>query len=159
MLATARIALAAVIVALAAGHATAVHARVLDGLAIVQDDGSLHVGGEKVWLFGAYLPIDGRQCQFAIRPPRCAARSVLALNNLVTGFVRCEIVGGGEDGLAGICTTSGRLLFGPREDLAAQLILDGWALATPDAPDQYRAFEALARTHEAGLWAGIANFR
>jgi hypothetical protein len=85
---------------------------------------------------------------------------VLALDFLVTGFVRCEIVRRGGGGLEGICTVAGRDLFGPREDLGAALVLDGWALATAAAPEEYHALEALARSREAGLWGDkIVNFR
>ena len=37
-------------------------ARVLDGLAIVQADGSLRVAGETVYLYGIYLPQIERTC-------------------------------------------------------------------------------------------------
>jgi endonuclease YncB( thermonuclease family) len=133
---------------------------VVDGLATVQPDGSLRVGGETVRLFGTYIPDIEPTCRFAVRPPRCAARSVLALDFMVTGFVRCEILRDGGTGPEGICTVAGRYLFGPREDLGAELILDGWALATRDAPEEYHALEALARSREAGLWGDkIVNFR
>jgi endonuclease YncB( thermonuclease family) len=133
---------------------------VVDGLATVQQDGSLHVGGETVRLFGADIPGIEPTCRFVVRPPRCAARSMLVLDGLVTGFVRCEILRHGGGGPEGVCTVAGRDLFGPREDLGAALILDGWALATPAAPEQYHALEAVARSREAGLWGDkIVNFR
>jgi hypothetical protein len=74
---------------------------VVDGLATVQRDGSLHVTGETVRLFGAYIPVIEPTCRFVVRPPRCAARSALALDFLVTGFVRCEIVRRGGPGRKG----------------------------------------------------------
>ena len=49
--------------------------RVVDGLAIVQADGSLRLGGETVWLYGTYIPDIEPTCQFVVRPPRCAART------------------------------------------------------------------------------------
>ena len=150
-----------VVLALWAPAAFAADRRVVDGLATVQTDGSLHVGGETVWLYGVYFPADApTTCRFAIRPPRCAARSVLALDYKVTGFVHCEIVGTIGDALAGFCSVAGRDPFGPRQDLGAAMIRDGWVLATPDAPPRYRALEGLARSREAGLWGDkIVNFR
>ena len=160
-LAAARSALVAGTLLLEGASVGAANRPVVDGLATVQQDGSLHVGGETVRLFGTYIPVIEPTCRFVVRPPRCAARSVLALDFLVTGFVRCEIVRrGGSGGLEGICTVAGRDLFGPREDLGAALVLDGWALATAAAPERYHALEALARSREAGLWGDkIVNFR
>ena len=127
-------------------------ARVLDGLAIVQHDGSLRVDGETVYLYGVYLPQFERTCTTIERPPRCGAPSVLVLNDLVDGFVQCQVVRQGRDAVQGICTQPGRDLFGAREDLAATLVRQGWALAADDAPAQYRALEALAKSREVGLW-------
>jgi endonuclease YncB( thermonuclease family) len=127
-------------------------ARVLDGLALVQDDGSLRVGGETVYLYGVYIPQYQRTCTSVVNPTRCAASPVLVLDNLVDGFVRCEVVRQGRDAVQGVCTQAGRKLFGPREDIAATMISRGWALAAEDAPPQYRALESLAKSREIGLW-------
>ena len=134
--------------------------RVIDGLAIVQADGALRVAGETVYLWGVYLPRLQRTCSTFVRPPRCGAPSILVLDDLVAGFVRCEVVRAGRDAVQAVCTRRGRDLFGPREDIAADLIQRGWALAAEDAPPQYRALEALARSREAGLWGPkILNLR
>ena len=145
---------------LASGPAAA-GARIVDGLATVQDDGSLRVGGETVRLYGVYLPADAPvNCRFAIRPPRCATQPVLALEYKIKGFVRCEIVGASGDALAGYCSVPGRDLFGPRLDLGAAMIGEGWALATAEAPRRYRVLQERARAQEAGLWGDkIINFR
>jgi endonuclease YncB( thermonuclease family) len=132
--------------------------RVLDGLAIVQKDGSLRVDGETVYLYGVYLPQLERTCSTTVRPPRCGAPSVLVLNDLVDGFVQCQVVREGRNAVLGICTQPGRDLFGAREDIAATLVSRGWALAADEAPAQYRALEALAKSREVGLWgAKIIN--
>jgi hypothetical protein len=70
---------------------------------------------------------------------------VLVLSNLITGFVRCEIVRRRGHAHEGICTQAGRDLFGPRDDVAAEMVLRGWALAAPDAPARYRAYEQIAQ--------------
>jgi len=134
--------------------------RVVEGLAIVQDDGSLSLDGETVWLHGASIPLFVRTCTSVVRPPRCGSRSVLVLSNLVTGFVHCEIVRQHPQALEGICTQAGRDAFGPRDDLAAQLILRGWALASPDAPTEYLALQAIAQSQEVGIWGSkVINIR
>jgi endonuclease YncB( thermonuclease family) len=134
--------------------------RVLDGIAIVQADGSLRVDGETVYLYGIYLPRLERTCRTFVRPPRCGAPSILVLDDLVEGFVQCQVVRQGRDAVQGICTQRGRDQFGPREDIGATLVQRGWALAAESAPPEYRALEALARSREAGLWgAKILNLR
>ena len=77
---------------------------------------------------------------------------MLVLDNLVDGYVRCEVVREGRDAVQGVCTQAGRELFGPREDIAATMISRGWALAAEDAPPQYRSSKCLARSREIGLW-------
>ena len=64
--------LRAIIVALfaLAAPSAAMAARVVDGLAMVQTDGSLRVGGENVYLWGIYLPRLDRTCSTFVRPPR-----------------------------------------------------------------------------------------
>lgn len=126
---------------------------VVDGLAVVLDDGTLSVGGTRVRLFGIYIPQFERTCRTVIRPPFCAPKSVIVLEQKVQGFVRCEIVRLGPDGVPeGICGQRGRDLFGPREDLAAYLVQKGFALAAPEAPPEYVALERLAQSRELGLW-------
>jgi endonuclease YncB( thermonuclease family) len=138
---------------LAAGSALAQGGQVVDGLAIVRDDGVLAVGGHKVRLFGIFLPQGERTCRTWIRPPVCAPQAVLVLKDKVDGFVRCEIVGRGADGVVeGVCSVRGRDLFGPRQDLGAYLLQEGWALVTPEAPPVYHALEQQARARELGLW-------
>jgi endonuclease YncB( thermonuclease family) len=151
------LALALSVLAPALAHSAA---RVLDGLAIVQADGSLRVSGETVYLYGVYLPRLERTCTTFVRPPRCGAPSVLVLNDLIEGFVRCQVVRQGRDAVQGICTQAGRDLFGPREDIAATLVQRGWALAAENAPPEYRALEALAKSREVGLWGPkVLNLR
>jgi endonuclease YncB( thermonuclease family) len=126
---------------------------VVDGLAIVHEDGTLSVGGELVRLFGVYIPQFERTCRTYLRPPRCAPKAVLVLADKVDGFVRCEIVQRGPDGVPeGICGMRGRDLFAPREDLGAWLVQEGFALAAPEAPPEYRLLERLAESRELGLW-------
>src|SRR5688572_16578407 len=80
--------------------------------------GTLGVGGPGLGLFGIIIPRVWRPCGSRVRPPRCAPAAVLVLEDKVTGFVRCEIVRQGRDGIPeGVCGVRGRDLFAPREDL------------------------------------------
>jgi endonuclease YncB( thermonuclease family) len=134
---------------------------VVDGLGIVRDDGTLSVGGHPVRLFGIIIPQTRRTCRSFLNPPRCAPSVVLVLENKVTGFVRCEIVRQGRDGIPeGVCGVRGRDLFAPREDLAGWMLQQGFALAGPEAPPEYFALERLAQSQQVGLWnPGIVNIR
>lgn len=124
----------------------------IQGLGIVQDDGSLLVGGQRVQLFGIYMPPSDRQCDTTWIPIRCANRSVVQLNRIAKGFLYCDVQGETATGqLIAICY-QGQTAFEPGQDLGAYLVQQGWALATPDAPFEYHALEKLARTRELGLW-------
>ncbi len=134
---------------------------VVDGLATVRGDGTLSVGGTPVRLFGVYLPLIERTCRTYLRPPVCAPKSVLVLEDKVDGFVRCEIVRRGPDGVPeGICGQRTFDLFAPREDLGGYLVQEGFAFATPEAPYEYFALERLAESRGLGLWGNqFLNFR
>lgn len=121
----------------------------MDGLAHVQDDGSLRIAGRTIRLFGIYIPQGDRSCRTVIQPVRCAPKAVLVLEGKVRGFVRCEIVRPGE----GICSVRGDDGLDSREDLGGFLLEEGFALARPDAPSPYPALERLAQAQERGLWS------
>lgn len=139
----------------------AVAAEIVDGLARVREDGTLSVGDTAVRLFGVAIPLFERTCRTFVRPPHCAPKAVLVLDGKVTGFVRCEIVRVGADGVReGVCGMRGRDLFGPRLDLGAWLVQEGFALAAPEAPAGYVALERLAQSRGLGLWGDkILNLR
>jgi endonuclease YncB( thermonuclease family) len=128
-------------------------AAVLDGPALVQDDGTLSVAGRTVRLYGIWIPQFGRTCSTTIRPTRCAPRAVLLLDYKVTGFVRCEEVQRLPDGsVEAFCSIRARRLFDPREDLGAWMVQNGLAFARPDAPAEYVLLERLAESQEQGFW-------
>lgn len=125
-------------------------------------DGSLSVGGRHVRLFGITIPLIERTCRTSIRPSRCGWKPVLVLDSMVDGFVRCTATGAAyADGATqAVCTVAGRRIGEPREDLAARMLLEGWAFAGEGAPGSYRALERLAESRERGLWSpGIVNLR
>jgi|GEM_PF-6685744 len=52
----------------------------LAGYAFVQDDGSLKISGQTVYLCGIYVPPTALTCYTFIRPPSCGTRAALALD-------------------------------------------------------------------------------
>lgn len=137
--------------------APAAAARSLEGLARVTKAGSLVVSGYEVALAGIDIPTFDRTCRQVLPPFRCGPRAVLILDGKVSGFVHCDIVGERRDGiLEGRCTVAGQRLFDARIDLAAELLREGWALASDDAPAHYRALERMARSRQIGLWRDAA---
>ncbi len=123
-------------------------------LAFVQSDGTLKIRGQIFHLFGTYQPRTNRTCQFQIRPLRCASRSVKALHFRVDRMVTCEKVSRNPDrSFNAFCyVRDDGDPFGPMVDLGAWLIYHGWAVATPDAPFEYTAYENIARKAGRGIW-------
>lgn len=119
----------------------------------VQNDGTLRVNGKTVRLYGIHIPTGQRTCRSSIRPVRCAPRAVLQLDFLIRGFVYCDEVQRFQDrSIAAVCRT------GPnREDLAARLLDQGWAVALPGAPFEYIALERFAQSNKRGFWGFQAD--
>jgi endonuclease YncB( thermonuclease family) len=120
------------------------------GLAFVNDDGTLRVGNRTVQLYGVLIPPTEETCHFFERPAPCGPRTVLALKfNIGTDFVHCNTRSRNADGsYVAVCTAGD-------EDLAAELLQQGWAVALPDAPFEYQALEKIARSRGIGVW-GLA---
>lgn len=132
---------------------TAADARTVSGLARVDDSGHLIVAGREVALAGIEMPTSDRVCRRQVSPIRCAPRAVLVLDDMVRGFVHCDIMGQRGMGVAeGRCTIAARRLLDDRLDLAAELLRRGWAFARHDGPGLYRSLERMARAREIGIW-------
>jgi endonuclease YncB( thermonuclease family) len=131
------------------------------GLARVRGDGSLIVGNRLVRLHGIWIPLLERTCRSTIRPPDCGYESVLVLERLARGFVHCDTVRQLRGGsVEAVCSVRGRGITSPRQDLAATLLVEGFAFAAENAPGQYRLLERLAERRGSGLWSeGIVNLR
>lgn len=119
----------------------------LSSYAFVNDDGSLRIRGQTVWLDGIIIPPTDRACQSNVRPIRCAPQAALALNFKVgPNFVHCTIRDRRPNrDIIARCTVDD-------EDLAAWLIQRGWAAAAPDAPPEYVVLEKIARQRGFGVW-------
>ena len=124
-----------------------VHAADLEGYVFVNDDASLRLRGKTVHLYGIYVPPTDDSCRSFQRPVVCAPRAALALEfNIGSHFVGCDIQAKNPDGsLVGLCRAD-------EQDLSAQLLQQGWAVARPDAPFEYHTLEKLARSRGIGIW-------
>ena len=131
----------------------------VSGPALVRDDGSLSVGGRRVVLFGIDIPLIEDDCRLVVRPRRCAPAAVLVLDDLVQGFVRCRLLARHGRTTVAQCTIRGDGLD-ERRDLAAELLVRGFALAGANAPSRYRQLERLAEARGLGLFAeGFIDIR
>ena len=127
--------------------------RELEGAAIVREDGSIAIAGEIVRLYGIWIPQTERVCTTLQVPTFCAPSAVQVLFQKVRGFLLCREVQRLSDGsIEAYCGQRARRLFDPRQDVGAWMVQEGWALARPDAPPEYRALERLAESRELGLW-------
>lgn len=123
-------------------------------LAFVEPDGSLRIGTQIVRLYGIYIPQTERTCRTFLRPVQCGPRAVLELDRKLHGFAYCDEVSRNRDGsVNAVCRVdSNDVSFGPREDLAAFLLREGWAVALPGAPLEYVTLERIARVQRRGIW-------
>lgn len=114
---------------------------------IVQDDGTLKIRGKIVHLYAIHLPDTERTCRQNVRPIRCTSRAAHALEfKIGSSFVQCERKSTNPDrSLVAQCYLKG-------EDLSAYLLERGWAVATDDAPFEYRTLERIARSRRLGIW-------
>ena len=123
-------------------------------LAFVEPDGTLRVGHKVVRLFGIHIPDMGRTCDTLLQPSRCGSRAAIALNRKIQGLVYCEEMSRNRDrSINAVCLTDGpRSRLRAREDLAAFLLREGWAVALPGAPFAYVTLERIARERGRGIW-------
>jgi len=131
-----------------------------DVLAVLeQRDGTLKVGQQIIRLHGIYIPQFNRFCRSSIRPILCAPRAVLQLDFRVDRFVECDTVAKNPDrSVSAICWVDDKNdVLGPRVDLAAWMLYNGWAVATPGAPFEYYTLERIALVQKRGIWGFQAD--
>lgn len=127
-------------------------ARTIESYATVRDDATLEVSNKHIRLHGIHVPETGQTCRTHIQPPRCSPRAALALDFKIQGFVHCVEKVRYTDGSIGAVCRVGRTYHWEGEDLGAYLLREGWAVATPDAPFEYKVLEDIARTRGRGVW-------
>ncbi|MFO1127525.1 MAG: hypothetical protein U1E66_03690 [Rhodospirillales bacterium] len=124
----------------------------LESYAVVREDGSLIVRSRVIYLYGIFIPDDSQFCSGTFRPATCGTRAAVALDQKIQKFVRCRPIQRFDDGtLSAQCWTN-YSKFSAGEDLAAWLLRQGLAVATPDAPYEYHAFERIAMANGRGVW-------
>jgi endonuclease YncB( thermonuclease family) len=122
------------------------------GLAFVQDDATLRIHNHVVHLYGIYIPPAARDlCRNRNESQRiCDAMALLDFH--VHGIVHCYPQEKYNDGsLSAVCYVD-RTTFNQGTDLGADMIQQGYALATPDAPPEYREYERKAQSLGFGVW-------
>ena len=124
----------------------------IEGLAFVQDDGTLRMGRHTVRLYGIYIPETPLQCRTFERPVRCGPHALLALEFKSRGFVHCERKTLNPDGSVTALCRVGTEKLTEGDDLAAYLLKRGWAVALPDAPVEYQTMEKVAQYRRLGIW-------
>lgn len=127
------------------------------GAARVYEDGSLRIGTQTIRLFGIYVPPMGKTCEFLLQPARCASRAAVALEFKIQGFVRCFPVEANIDGsISSVCYVR-RTIRSNGDDLGAFLLMQGLAVASPEAPFEYVVLERIARARGLGVWGFPAD--
>ncbi|MGB5582006.1 MAG: thermonuclease family protein [Gammaproteobacteria bacterium] len=140
------------VLVLTALFSSSLKAREISSYALINDDGSLRIQGKTIHLYGIHIPKTGKYCQTNISPVVCGSRAALALEFIIKGFVRCEIIEKNSDGsLVGLCWVKATN-FNEVEDLSAYLLEHGWAVALPDAPIEYQTLEKISRLRGSGIW-------
>jgi endonuclease YncB( thermonuclease family) len=122
------------------------------GLAFVKDDATLLIRNHVVHLYGIYIPPAASNVCLNRNEQERHCGPGAALDYWVNGFLHCYPQEEYDDGsLSAVCYAN-RTTFSPGDDLAAYLIQQGYALATPDAPSEYRAYESAAQSQGLGVW-------
>ncbi len=125
----------------------------LDGIAVVIEGDRLNVNGRTVRLFGIDAPELGQTCESGRGTTYdCGAAARDRLERLI-GLepVQCSIYSKlANDDRIGVCTVAGR-------DLAASMVLTGWAFPVRALSSRYAVLEGRAQSRRAGMWSGRAE--
>lgn len=129
-------------------------AETLRGIAKVIDGDTLELSGQRLHLVGIDAPELGQTCEWPNKTIACGRIAVGAMQDLTTAVeVVCETTGESaareeiDEGRMARCRAGGY-------DLGRNMVHTGWAVATPHAPDDYRAAQARSRAAGHGMWKG-----
>lgn len=124
-------------------------AETVKGKATAKEGDLVSVSGQDIRLFGIDAPDKEQRCK-NVRGVEydCFELSRTALERLIGGQpVDCTLKPSPPTQKLGVCTGGGR-------DLAALMVLTGYALAYRPVADDYAAEEVRAMSYRRGLWAG-----
>jgi endonuclease YncB( thermonuclease family) len=120
------------------------------GLAVVSQGDSLTVGSRRVRLYGIDAPPVTMKCSINGEPWDCGRESRDLLAKLVEGQ-RLRCIEEGRDRWGRVLATC----FLPSgQDVGAELIRQGFAVAFTSVTDRYVHVEERARMDHRGIWAG-----
>lgn len=128
-------------------------AQPLDGIAVVVEGDRLNVNGLPVRLYGIDAPEIGQTCLSRRGEPYdCGAAARAVLERLIgTRLVQCSIYSVlANNEQVGSCAVG-------VQDLAATMVLTGWAFPQRSLSSRYERLEARAQSARAGVWAGRAE--
>lgn len=115
----------------------------------VVDGDTLHIGRDRIRLYGIDAPERAQSCARRGRSYPCGREAMLALRRLV-GASRPRCAERDRDSYGrsvAVCTVAGR-------DLGQAMVASGWAVAYRRYASDYVGDEARARAARAGLWEG-----
>lgn len=146
---------AALVLLLVLGSGTAAAQDVGGRASVVQAD-QISIGGRRISLFGIDSPDPDQDRECTAKGVRygCASNAKRALETLVDlGPAAC--VDSGKKNYIGFaymtCTVNG-------QDLGAELVRQGWALAFLPQSDRYKDLQAEAKAAKRGLWQDGIRF-
>ncbi|HTY69751.1 MAG TPA: thermonuclease family protein [Alphaproteobacteria bacterium] len=126
----------------------------LKGPAHVVDGNRITIGANVVRLYGIDAPDEDQMCERRGAAWRCGQDAGWALaERLERHWVLCETRAGAPDPDASDAVPAVCYLEGRQIDVNAWMVVQGWALADPDAA-VYAAEQQTAERAGRGLWAG-----
>lgn len=109
------------------------------------------VGDKRFRLYAIDAPEKGQICEGKSRPYDCGRIATTGLMDLTAGVdqVTCYPKGVGRNGaIIALCKDPQGF------DLSKQMLHTGWALALPDADNQFHRIQEKAQKAKRGLWKG-----
>ncbi len=101
-----------------------VSASEISSYAFINEDATLRIKRKTIHLYGIHIPKTTRNCRTNVSPVVCGSRAALALEFIVQGFVRCELIEKKSDGsYIGWCRVNYVEWLVP-SDLRQKLVLD-----------------------------------
>jgi endonuclease YncB( thermonuclease family) len=114
----------------------------------VIDGDTIQMGAAVVQLYGIDAPELGQRCYTDYKWTHCGLEAAYELRKLIFvehAPISCRSVAGAADPSAQVCHVGNM-------DFAHVLLIGGYVVTTPDAPEGYREAEVSAKAADLGLW-------